>query len=41
MGAGGLIFALDFGMEVKLDVGLCVWVRDGKFQLFEVDLQFQ
>ena len=36
-----MIFVLDFGMGVKLGVGLCVWGRDGKFQLFEIDLKFQ
>ena len=36
-----MIFVLDFGMGVKLDVGLCVWGRDMKFQLFENYLKFQ
>ena len=36
-----MIFILDFVKWVKLGVGLCVWGRDGKFQLFEIDLKFQ
>ena len=36
-----MISVLDFGMGVKLGVGLCVWGRDGKFQLFEINVKFQ